>query len=215
MVRFRDIRPLYRGQGMRVALRLWQRWYVGSPFEYVERFVPGDGRILDLGCGFGLLANLMALRCDRRFVAGVDVDKAKIAIAQQTVANRRNIEFLCADLADYSIAPCGGVVLYDVLHHLSDDLTERILQAVRGCIGGCGRLIIKETDTEPSWKLRLAHLVERAATRGHITVGGPVHFRSRPQWRRTLKAHGFAIEHDEHIRTRYGFFVPHSLFVCR
>src|SRR5437868_1335466 len=44
------------------------------PFEEVARHVPARGRVLELGCGYGLLSNLLALEGPARQVEGFDIN---------------------------------------------------------------------------------------------------------------------------------------------
>ena len=61
-ISMRDILRLYTRQPLLII-----RWFVRlrhllSPLEALEELVPGDGRILDLGYGHGLLTNYMVLK---------------------------------------------------------------------------------------------------------------------------------------------------------
>ena len=59
---------LYSGQplGVRVhtALRVWT-----APLEKVVAMIPRQGRLLEVGCGHGLICNEVALRDPRAHVA--------------------------------------------------------------------------------------------------------------------------------------------------
>ena len=52
------------------------------PFEEVARHVPHDASVLELGCGYGLLANLLALEAPSRSVIGIDSEPSRIAVAR-------------------------------------------------------------------------------------------------------------------------------------
>ncbi|MDP2309644.1 MAG: class I SAM-dependent methyltransferase [Pseudomonadota bacterium] len=200
------------GRGPRARARIAQRWY-GSPFLKVERWVPQVGRIVDLGCGFGLFSAVLALGQPERVVHGIDVDARKIERAKALFGVLPNVEFQCLDLADARLEPCDAVVFYDVLHHLRDALVERLLAAAYDALSPGGQIIVKENDTEPFLKRQISEVVERVAVGLSITQSDPVHFRSRGEWVAALEAVGFRIRHAEHLRAKEGFFVPHSLFV--
>ena len=75
-------RHLARGDRFHVEVR-WR----SCPFGEVERRVPRQGRILDLGCGHGAFALYMAARAPARGVTGTDVDAAKLAAARRAAGH--------------------------------------------------------------------------------------------------------------------------------
>ena len=73
------------------------RWRL-CPFQKIESLLPEEGVIIDVGCGYGLLSNLVALKSDKRNVIGIDSAEKRILIAQKTVNGRKNIEHLKDDI---------------------------------------------------------------------------------------------------------------------
>jgi len=61
-------------------------------------YLPQNGVIVDLGCGYGLISNLLAFELER-LVIGVELSAPRIAAALQSIKDRRNIEFYAADIA--------------------------------------------------------------------------------------------------------------------
>lgn len=202
---------LYGGLGNRAKLRVFQRWFVGAPYEIVETFVPREGTIIDLGCGIGLFSNLLVLKASQRYVVGVDADCVKIAVAQQTVRHRANIEFHCADLREFDLPRCRGAVLFSVLHHLEPNLQLKILQQSFAALEHGGLLIIKEDDTEPRWKLGVNQFIEWMAAGFKLTQGDPVHFYDRQMWADTVSKVGFRLVVSQPIPCWHPW--PHCLLV--
>ncbi len=214
MTPFKKILRLY-GFGFKAKLRTYQRWYAGTPYEYVAAFVPEKGAIIDLGCGWGMFANLLALQSPLRRVHGLDLDEKKIQWAKNTVSkNRTNIQFEVKDLNQIELPQVDAIVLYDVLHHLEEPTQFKVLEQCFKKISPGGRLVLKENDTFPLWKLCISNLVEAIALGFDITLSKKILFRGRDEWVAILKTYGFVVTHVEHINTWYGFFVPHSLFIC-
>ena len=50
------------------------RWWIAY-FDKVTEFLPKEGRIVDLGCGYGIFANYMALASDKRDVRAIKLAK--------------------------------------------------------------------------------------------------------------------------------------------
>jgi 2-polyprenyl-6-hydroxyphenyl methylase/3-demethylubiquinone-9 3-methyltransferase len=168
--------------------------------------------IVDAGCGFGLMSALMAIREPGREVIGLDLDPSRIRRARQLFGEIPNLKFEACSLEDAQIPSCEGVLVYDVLHHLSRPRVSAFLKEVRRKLRG--KLVIKENDVEPAWKYGVSVAIEWVALEGGITMSDPVEFRSRLEWVKTLEAEGFGVQRAEHLRARAGFFVPHSLFVA-
>ncbi len=79
--------------------------------------VPAGGRVLDVGCGEGMLTREVAARAAH--VLGVDLDRPSIELARATTA-QANVEYRCADvLVDaFDGQVFDAVVSVATLHHL-------------------------------------------------------------------------------------------------
>lgn len=206
--RFRACSP-----STRVHVRI--RWLT-CPLPAVAAVTPTAGRVLDVGCGHGLLPVLLAEGSPDRSVVGVDVDGAKIAEGRRAAAGLGGRVTLRAVPSDWDPSSCDGrfdaVVVTDVLYLLG---RQRALALLRGCaslLAGPGaRLIVKEIDTEPRWKYRLAVGQELAATRiARITRGDRVDFAPPGELAATMTAAGLGVERR---RVDAGFPHPHLLLV--
>jgi SAM-dependent methyltransferase len=108
--------------------RYWNEEFHGLAFPILERIwlnrLPAGARVLDVCCGTGYLAGLLAARGYR--VAGVDVSAAMIDYARNNVPEA---EFFAADAAAF-LAPGkfdGAVSTFDSLNHI---LKKEDLEAV-------------------------------------------------------------------------------------
>ena len=66
----RELAALYRGS-------LFERVYTALkmtiiPFEQLSGFLPRRGTLLEVGCGYGYVANYLSLECPERVVIGID-----------------------------------------------------------------------------------------------------------------------------------------------
>lgn len=207
-----ELRAQYRHRGARDHLRLVQRWY-GTPFTEVEPLVPRTGVIVDVGCGFGLFAAILALASPGRSVVGIDLDAQKITRGKHIFAGVPNMH-LHGGTAEDTLPLCDAVVFYDVLHHLRDTTVERTLAAAHAALRPGGVVIVKENDTDPRWKRAVAEVQETVAVFGGITKSDPWKFRDRGGWSRALEAAGFTVRRADAIGCHsYGALLPHSLFV--
>lgn len=164
-----------------------------SNLEFVEGHVPAAGTIVDLGCGHGLFANLMALSAPGRDVTGIDLSPEKIRHARATVGERPNIRFTCGDVLKEPLPPGDAVTIVDVLYLLSPAEQLAVLQAARRALRPGGMLVWKAQERRPRWKFAWTWLQEQVATAAGLTRGkrGKLAFLSREAAVSLLEQAGF------------------------
>ncbi|MGI8422851.1 MAG: class I SAM-dependent methyltransferase [Chloroflexota bacterium] len=155
MTSYRRLAELYSRQP--AAVRLYVRLRLGLRLLKANEFaelLPADGVILDCGCGYGLLANYLALDSDSRQVVGIDSDPARIAVAQATAFGRPNTSFRTGDLAGADLPMARGAVMTDFLHHLPYHTQSQVLGSVVRALEPEGILLIREVNPahSPRWK---------------------------------------------------------------
>ena len=84
--------------------------------------LPSQGRILDVGCGFGLFSLLLARACPQRTIHGLDLNSRRLAHAR-TVARKLKIPNVSFEKADITRTRLAGeydaIFVLDLLHHIS------------------------------------------------------------------------------------------------
>ncbi|MCW5657539.1 MAG: class I SAM-dependent methyltransferase [Burkholderiaceae bacterium] len=173
--------------------------------------VPPQARVLDIGCGQGLLASLLAA-CDAFAAAkqwpepwgaapahtrytGIDLMPRDIARAQQALATLEPPPTLiCGDMRTTPFPPCDVVVVLDVLHYVDIAAQDDVLARIRTALRPSGRLLLRVGDASQRWGFAASQWVDRIVTsvRGHRAP--PTYGRTLEQWRATLQALGFAVQ---------------------
>jgi 2-polyprenyl-3-methyl-5-hydroxy-6-metoxy-1,4-benzoquinol methylase len=198
----------------RERLHVRGRWK-SCPVPAVEAEVPVSGRVLEVGCGHGLVATYLALAAPARSVTGIDIDAHKIGLAQQVAEGLDAPRPEFRHVADGAIppGPWDAVVIVDVLYLLPRRRERDVLDQCVAALAPGGLLVIKETDVTPRWKHRLAVLQEVLATRVlRITAGDDLSFTPVAELAAHLRLRGLA------VRTRRvdrGYLHPHALLVAR
>ena len=141
----RAVSRLYHFQGPYVSQFAYWKMKTDPLFCAVEKAVPARGDILDVGCGYGLMAHWLTLFNSDRRVQGVDFDADKIRVAQVTSRANPQVNFERRDLlewAEYSACDCA--LLCDVLHYFPHDLKADVLRKIFAALRPGGCLILRD-----------------------------------------------------------------------
>jgi 2-polyprenyl-3-methyl-5-hydroxy-6-metoxy-1,4-benzoquinol methylase len=190
---------------MRDALRLYAkqplltRWFVRfrhilSPLEALERMVPKEGRILDIGCGHGLFTNYMALREPSRKLLGVDPSPVKMKAAKITESAVPNVRYLPGNAEN--VTDSGGfdaITIVDVLYLLPEDEQQKILKTCYRLLTNAGMLVLKTQDTRPRWRYWWTCAEESIMVKVGMTHGSGVHFLPAEKSQKMLEEAGFTV----------------------
>jgi SAM-dependent methyltransferase len=165
-------------------------------------------RILDLGCGQGLLFSWLTAARESfergdwpagwppppRFekLVGIELMATDTRRARDAVGHVA--EFVQADLRDAPLVPADTIVMLDVLHYLEPDMQERLLARMRAALPAGGLLLLRVGDAAAGLPFTISTWVDRLVllSRGHAS--GRVHCRPVDEWRRALARVGFRSE---------------------
>ncbi|MEO5676742.1 MAG: class I SAM-dependent methyltransferase [Usitatibacter sp.] len=147
-------------------------------------------RVVDLGCGQGLLAALLAANgVDVRFTGidlmARDIDRAKHACP--------GANFIAGDIRTTGFGAAEAVVILDVLHYIDYAAQAEVLQRVRTALERGGVLLLRVGDESTSLRFRITLAVDRIAmrVRGHRLAR--LYCKPLAQWTRALEALGFSV----------------------
>lgn len=156
--------------------------------DYYLKFLPKKGTIVDIGCGYGVLANYLSLNLPDARIIGIDMDKRRIQSASQTV-NRDNIEFYYQDVTKWEWPTCSAVIMTDVLHHTSFTEQANVLGTVSKSLDKDGVLFIADVDPDANVRYWLSWLSD------HILYPkDKINYRTSWEWGYILKGLGFSVE---------------------
>jgi cyclopropane fatty-acyl-phospholipid synthase-like methyltransferase len=212
----RRVLGLYDGAPLGDRLHVRLRWW-SAPLPAVERHVPRAGRVLEVGCGHGLLSAYLARSSPAREVLGVDIDGRKLAVARTAAARlgprEAEVRFEKVSPDEVRPGPWEAVVFADVLYLLSPARRARLLGAYARALVPGGAMVVKEVDDRPRWKAALVGVQERLATGVlGITAGDELSFPSLAELAATMTLAGLEVTSR---RIDRGYPWPHVLVVGR
>jgi 2-polyprenyl-3-methyl-5-hydroxy-6-metoxy-1,4-benzoquinol methylase len=156
----------YAGAPWRDRVHVHGRWR-SCPFVALAAHVPTTGRVLDVGCGHGLLSLHLALGSTGRRVTGLDIDVDKIAVARRAAATAAadNVAFEVARPGDRPTGEWDAITIVDILYLLGPVGATGMVAAAADALAPGGVLLVKEMALEPRWKHQLTRAQELVATR--------------------------------------------------
>jgi 2-polyprenyl-3-methyl-5-hydroxy-6-metoxy-1,4-benzoquinol methylase/uncharacterized protein (DUF2062 family) len=152
------------------------------------------GEVCDVGTGRGQMPIVLLELGRARAARGIDWDAPKIEAAKLAAARDPALDaaFEVGDATDAPIEPCDTVLIIDVLHYLTleqqDALLERAAQAVRPG----GRVVVREADTARGWRSWATLAEELFFTAVRFNRGARVKFRPASEIAARLESHGLA-----------------------
>lgn len=182
------------------ALPLFERTYATIRFSILrpkllsvmDLLLPDEGRILDIGCGFGLFAAYFAQTQPERRIVGVDPDVRRIELARH-VAEGVGVtgnEYIAGDARDVELeGKFAGAYVLDVMHHIPEPDQIALLERLRDLLQPRGVLVIKDITTEPAFGVEFTRLLDR------LMVGWeePLLYRHHREWATILERLGFKV----------------------
>ena len=201
-----------RGDRFHVRFRWWT-----CPFDAIEAQVPAAGRVLEVGCGHGLLALYLALSGPGRSVTGVDIDEHKITLARQAAERlhpgEADTSFAVVEPDGFAAGDFDAIVIADVLYLLGAQARRALLAQCVEHLAPGGVLLVKETDRVPRWKGTITVAQERLATSVlRITEGDEVSFAPPGEFVAQLRDAGLEVTTE---RVDRGYVHPHVLIAAR
>jgi SAM-dependent methyltransferase len=166
-------------------------------------------RILDLGCGQGLLAAWLLTARSRHAVPhswppnwpaapqpqsirGIELNERAVRRARSALGERA--EFVVGDItqADYGVAD--AIVILDVLHYIDYGSQERVLARARAALASGGVLLLRVSDADAGIRFTIGKYVDQTVLLAYERRQPKVYCRSAREWLKLLVAGGFEAE---------------------
>ena len=146
------------------------------PFEKLIEYIPDGSRVLDVGCGSGLLLSLGAASGREFEGVGFDVSTMAIDLAKtmtqraKVLGPRARLSFERLDVdAAWPDGQFDVVFLIDVLHHVPPASQHSLVKQVISKVKPGGTLVYKDMCLRPWWKAQANRLQDLIVARELIS----------------------------------------------
>ena len=174
----------------------------------LQGVAPERLRLLDLGCGLGVLPALLdaAATAHRHGtwiadwpappqieqMTGIELLDWKVAAGQAALGARAHL--VQGDIRSAALPECNAVVVLDVLLYLAPDEQLAVLARIAQALAPGGLLILREADAAAGWRFQATRWAEQACCLARGQGFARLHYRSAAQWRAVLAELGFAVQ---------------------
>lgn len=176
------------------------------PIAKIADYVPKEGTIMDVGCGYGLIDMYLAKTSKKRRVLASELNSKRVEIASAVAADIENVKFVAEDLiTNKPNEPIDCILLVDLLHHVDYQSQQGLINSIKQILKEGGKLVIKDMDVKPKFKYYWNLVHDKI-----MTKGDPLFFIGCKELASSLESQGFFV-------SRYYLKHPlyaHYLLVC-
>ncbi len=170
--------------------------------------LPNEGRLIDLGCGLGILSALL-IEARKQYQAGnwdpewptppqnlellgVELLEWKVAAAKQALGDRASI---CqGDLRTFELPDCSVAILLDILMYLHAADQRQVLHKIACSLQPGGILLMREGNAAGGLRHYITSLAEHICCLWRGQGWNALHYRSMAEWVALLEESGFSVE---------------------
>jgi len=124
---------------------VWTRFQI-VPIKEMVSNIPHNGKILDLGCGFGVFSYYIAFNHPNLSVIGLDPSGQRIERAKNTIFIPDNLKFYQGYLADFNESNFDLILMVDIICYLTEEQQIALIKNTYEKTKENGILIIKTMD---------------------------------------------------------------------
>jgi uncharacterized protein (DUF2062 family)/trans-aconitate methyltransferase len=189
---------------LRIGVQPWKAANAKLRFDPVYRESirgvqwPSEGRVLDLGCGRGLMLSVLARHLEERGAGaalqlhGIEYRPRMVRLARLALGSRATVEQ--ADLMTCPLPPSRVAMLFDVLHCLPESAQENLLARLQTSVEPGGYLLLREADAAGGAGFTAVSVCNRIVALAQGRWERRFHFRTAEGWVGLLARFGFSAE---------------------
>ena len=194
-----------------VAWYSWGRfWILRQRFlEEIGQYLPAQGTILDIGCGFGLFSLYFASNLPECEFVGFDLNprRVKMARAAAQELGLSNVRYEVGNATTFAFREqLDGAYMLDIIHHIPKEEVKPLLRRLYEVLRVGSTLVVKDVDDGPRYKRWFTWALDKA-----MDPTAQVHYWSSAELMELMESIGFQV--FRHSMTDFLPY-PHMLYVC-
>ena len=189
----------------------WGRfWILRQRFlDEIGQYLPRTGRVLDVGCGFGLFSLYYASVSPALEIVGIDRNAARIAMARRAAQRLglANVRYDVGDARDFRGGETfDGAYMLDIIHHIPPETVRPLLEQLAKALPPGARLVIKDVERRPAYKRWFTHALDKV-----MDPRSPVRYWGAEELQLLVEGTGFRVH--RHLMVDFLPY-PHVLYIC-
>lgn len=173
-----------------------------------DGLLPSNGRLIDVGCGLGVLSALLIAARNQYQIGNWEPDwpippqnielysvelldwkvkAAKQALGDSTVIHQ-------GDIRNCEFPDCSAVIILDVLLYLNADEQRHVLQRIADSLQRGGILLLREGNAADGLRYHITRLAEQICRLWRGQDWRTLHYRSTAEWIALLEEQGFSVD---------------------
>ena len=154
---------LYKGPELEWYMKI--KLLLEKNYQLFHDLLPTQGKLLDIGCGYGFMSYMLHFTSPQREITGIDYDEEKIKTASHCFDKTTNANFYFADALDFAFEKYDGIILADMLHYLEPDGQIQLVEKCIRHLQPGGTIIIREGNADLQKQHTRTRLTEFFSTR--------------------------------------------------
>lgn len=154
---------IYKGPVLEWYMRI--KTAMEKNYKTFCELVPQQGKVLDIGCGYGFMAYMLSFTSAQRNITGLDYDEEKIDTANHCFSKTNNINFVHGDVMGFQFEQYDAIIVADMLHYLPPAAQKQVIEKCICNLNTGGQIIIRDGDSDKTVQHKNTRLTEFFSTK--------------------------------------------------
>jgi len=117
-------------------------------YQPIHTLIPTEGKILDIGCGYGFMSYMLHFASPQREITGIDYDEEKINVANHCFNKTEKINFIYTDALSFSMEKYDAIIIADMLHYLETDKQKELIEKSIEHLNPGGMILVRDANKD-------------------------------------------------------------------